>query len=94
MRAIPGAYAYRESRVANPDNEIPPTKLERRELVWFKELQCRIPQIRQASTRLEAFEQFAEIERALEPLETAVVELVVEMIDNYIQMQVDIMRGK
>lgn len=40
-----------------------------------------------------AFERFAEIERALEPVETAVVELVVE-IDNYIQMQVDIMRGK
>lgn len=87
------AYAYRKSRLANQENEIPPAILEHRDLAWFKHLEGDIQQIREASTRLEAFERFAEIERALEPVETAVLELVVE-IDNYIQLQVDIMRGK
>jgi hypothetical protein len=92
-RGLAEAYEYRESRLSNPDNEIPPPKLERRDLAWFKELESKIPEIRQASTRLDAFRRFAEIERALEPVETAVIEVVVE-IDNHIQQQIDIMRGK
>jgi hypothetical protein len=46
-----------------------------------------------AGTHIEAFERFAVLERDLEPIETAAVDLVVE-IDNYIDMQLDIMRGK
>jgi hypothetical protein len=49
--------------------------------------------LRAAETSIEAFERFAVLERDLEPIETAVEDLVIE-IDNYIDMQVDIMRGK
>ncbi|MBV8113303.1 MAG: hypothetical protein JO300_01075 [Silvibacterium sp.] len=46
-----------------------------------------------ASSRIEAFERFSALERDLEPTESAVMDLVFE-IDNYIDMQIDIMRGK
>jgi hypothetical protein len=34
--ALIEAFEYRESRVDNPENEIPPMKIERRTLAWFK----------------------------------------------------------
>jgi uncharacterized protein YecT (DUF1311 family) len=91
--ALAEAYEYRESRVQNPENEIPPLKIERRTLAWFKVREEQVALIRSAKSRLEAFEQFAAIERDIEPTETAVSE-VVSQIDSYIDMQVDIMRGK
>lgn len=91
--ALIEAFEYRESRVENPENEIPPLKIERRTLTWFKVREKQVASIRSAKTRLEAFEQFAAIERDLEPTETAVSE-VVGQIDNYIDMQIDIARGK
>lgn len=91
--ALIEAFEYRESRVDNPENEIPPMKIERRTLAWFKVREEQVALIRSAKSRLEAFEQFAAIERDLEPTETAVSEVVTQ-IDSYIDMQVDIARGK
>jgi hypothetical protein len=91
--ALIEAFEYRESRVDNPENEIPPLKIERRTLAWFKVREEQVALIRSAKTRLDAFEQFADIERDLEPTETAVSE-VVSQIGSYIDMQVDIARGK
>jgi hypothetical protein len=91
--ALAEAYSYRDSRVKFPDGEIPKRKLERQPIVWIREREQFISTVREAGTRIEAFERFAVLERDLEPIETAVEDLVVE-IDNYIDMQVDIMRGK
>jgi hypothetical protein len=91
--ALAEAYSYRDSRVKFPDGEIPKSKLERQPIAWIREREQLISTVRKAGTRIEAFERFAVLERNLEPIETAVEDLVVE-IDNYIDMQVDIMRGK
>jgi hypothetical protein len=91
--ALAEAYSYRDSRVKFADGEIPKPKLEPQQIAWIREREQLISMVRAAETRIEAFERFAVLERDLEPIETAVEDLVIE-IDNYIDMQVDIMRGK
>jgi len=91
--ALAEVYSYNNSRAHYPDSENPKQILEPHPLVWIREREQRIPTIQMASSRIEAFERFSALERDLEPTESAVMDLVFE-IDNYIDMQIDIMRGK
>ena len=59
----------------------------------IQEMETQLSQIRSAPNRLNAFDRFAAVERALEPIETCVNELAWK-IDEAIQLAIDIARGK
>jgi hypothetical protein len=59
----------------------------------IQEMETQLSQIRSAPNRLNAFDRFAAVERALEPVETCVNELAWK-IDEAIQLAIDIARGK
>jgi len=86
-------YAEMERTVNSPQ------ALDKRNFVpkyllrFIDELEARIDQVRNAATRLEAFGRFSEIERELEPIEEC-VNAMVWGIDEAIQLQIDIARGK
>jgi hypothetical protein len=56
-------------------------------------MESQLPQIRNAPNRLEAFNRFAAIEIALEPVEECVSKLA-DWIEEEIQLEIDIARGK
>src|ERR1700692_482315 len=59
----------------------------------IREMESQLPQIRNAPNRLEAFNRFAAIEIALEPVEECVSKLA-DWIEEEIQLEIDIARGK
>jgi hypothetical protein len=59
----------------------------------IQELEARLPQVRSAPSRLDAFDRFAIIESELEPVEGCVYEIAGQ-IDEAIQLAIDAARGK
>ena len=59
----------------------------------IEELESQLPQIRKAGRRVDAFDCFATIEKALEPIEEC-VNYLEGLLDAEIQLQIDIARGK
>jgi hypothetical protein len=57
------------------------------------ELNSQVSEVRSARTRVDAFERFATVEKALEPIEDCVTDLITA-IDAAIQLEIDIARGK
>lgn len=62
-------------------------------LADFEGMREKAQQIRSASSQIDAFRIFAQVEAALEPLEEIVFEMAAE-IEHQIELQVDAMRGK
>lgn len=89
-----GQYYAEMERTMNP-----PHALDKRNFVpkYFlrsiEELEAQVDQVRNAVSRLEAFGSFSTIERELEPVEEC-VNAMVWGIDEAIQLQIDIARGK
>lgn len=62
-------------------------------LQLIEQLQSEIPNVRNGSTRLSAFDCFSNIEKQLEPIEEC-VDALVEAIDSAISLAIDVARGK
>jgi hypothetical protein len=63
------------------------------DLAYVEGIRQSIPSISSAPERVEAFSRFADLEAALEPVET-IIDAMDRDLDESIQLQIDIMRGK
>ena len=86
--ALAGTYEFH-----NSSEETPKKPLEVKTLAWIEGLAKQVGEIRTGATRVDVFRRFAEIERQLEPIESALNDFT-GALDAHIQLQIDIARGK
>lgn len=93
--ALTDSQYYAEIQRSGGQSQPPATVpfLPKYSLRSIQELEGRLPQVRGAPGRLDAFDRFAAVERQLEPVEECVYEIV-RRIDEAIQLAIDIARGK